>query len=349
MTVMGVDIGGTGSRVTLDGRGLSGPGAGVGGGGSSVPRLVDELTGAAWREWPDAVARVSAVGIGATGVASLVDDPAGLADGLSRRLGVPVALASDAVTAHLGALDGRGGSVVVLGTGAVAVGHPGPDADGVYLPQWRRVDGWGHLLGDRGSGAWVGRKALETAARAVDGVIAPDGADGADAADGAALLRAAVRRFGEPSTWPAQFYTRDDRAGLMAGFARDVADLADGGDAASVSLLSRAGREAARSALAALDGGGLHSPDCLHCPRRVVLSGGFARAGGALTEGFRAEVADQVTGEVTVEEPAGSPLDGARVLARLAAAGLLRSQAGLVWNARHTEDSQAYRARPATL
>src|SRR5699024_9045159 len=147
----------------------------------------------------------------------------------------------DAVTAHLGALDGRGGAITVLGTGAIALGHPGSDDHGHWCPGWSRVDGWGHLFGDRGGGAWLGRLGLELALRTHDGVDEY----------GSVLLEAAIRRFGLPASWPGRFYTRSDRAGLLAEFATDVAEAARSGDAASAELLDGAGREAARSALAA--------------------------------------------------------------------------------------------------
>lgn len=182
------------------------------------------------------------VGVGATGLASLVTDPDVLVSEVARQTGAPAVLAIDAVTAHLGALDGAGGAVVALGTGAIAVGHPGAARNGNLPPQWRRVDGWGHLLGDRGGGAWLGRCGLELALRADDGL---------DAA-GEALLQAGRTRFGEPSTWPGQLYTREDRAGVLAEFARDVVQVADAGDPAAQELLDRAGREAASSAAAAL-------------------------------------------------------------------------------------------------
>src|SRR5699024_4099750 len=72
-----------------------------------------------------------------------------------------------------------------LGTGAIAVGWDGEDG-------WRRVDGWGHLLGDRGGGAWLGMRGLNRARAALDGT---------DAAR-AALLRAATWRLGEPLEVP---------------------------------------------------------------------------------------------------------------------------------------------------
>lgn len=101
--------------------------------------------------------------VGAAGFASLGDGlRAELPGALEREFGVrTVALVADAVTAYTGALGPRPGAVVAAGTGLVAIGTD--------LKSWRRADGWGHLLGDCGGGAWIGRAGLEAALRAHDG------------------------------------------------------------------------------------------------------------------------------------------------------------------------------------
>jgi N-acetylglucosamine kinase-like BadF-type ATPase len=313
VSVLGIDVGGTGSRVALrraDGGArdeLAGPGVQVGADGSSVPEVVRALLRRAVARWPQETAALDAVGIGATGLASLVGRPADLVDVVRQETGAPAAVALDAVTAHLGALGGEGGAIVALGTGAIAIGHGGTGG----AVGWRRVDGWGHLLGDRGSGAWLGRHALEAALRAHDGVDAV----------GTALLEAGRRRFGDPRTWSGQLYTRPDRAGVLAGFAADVARLGAAGDPASRDLLATAGGEAAASVLAALG-------DDL--PARVALTGGVAQAEGVLTAAF----ADGVSArrpDVEVRRAQGDPLDGALHLARITAEQTVVAQEDFVW------------------
>lgn len=334
--VLGIDIGGTGSRVaiapfdanaasttaggaTADGVAaeplgvLTGPGVSIGAEGSNAPQQIRRLVVAAKEAWPDHVESIRGVGIGATGIASLSADVGELARSLVVEAKAEAAVAIDALTAHLGALSGCGGAVTVLGTGAIAIAHPGPDPQGMLLPKWRRVDGWGHLFGDRGGGAWVGRQALEAALKCHDGVDDR----------GAGLLEAARQRFGEPGTWPAQFYTRSDRAGLLAEFAVDVAGRAGAGDPVASALLAEAGREAARSAIAA-GGQGVDAAS------RVTLSGGLRRAGESLVEAFRAEALRLRPGAAVVE-PAGDPLSGALTLANLVGQRRLRPQPGVLW------------------
>lgn len=326
--VLGIDIGGTGSRVALaaleataagttDADGataeplytLTGPGVSIGVEGSNAPQQIRRLVSTAREAWPDSFESIRGIGIGATGIASLSTDVGELARSVATEAKAKTAVAIDAVTAHLGALGGSGGSVVVLGTGAIGIAHPGPAEQGVLSPTWSRVDGWGHLFGDRGGAAWIGRQALESALRTHDGVSAA----------GRTLLEAATVRFGPPASWPGQFYTRDDRAGRLAGFAADVAALALTGDPAAAGLMCAAGREAARTAVAASRASG-----------SIALTGGLAQAGGQLVSGFREE-AERLRPGVVVVEPKGDPLSGSLLLGRLAADGKLRQQDTVLW------------------
>ncbi len=70
-------------------------------------------------------------------------------------------LAHDSTTSFLGALGDRHGAVVAAGTGVVtlAVG-----------PRATALDGdLGYIMGDAGSGYWIGREALDAVMRAYDG------------------------------------------------------------------------------------------------------------------------------------------------------------------------------------
>lgn len=315
---LGIDLGGSGSRLAVVGgagprRELAGERVGVTGAGSSAPATALGLLRLARERWPEELAAVEGLGLGSTGLGTLVADPAALAGALRAELesarpadasAPAVAVAIDAVTAHLGALGGESGAIVALGTGAIAFGS---DGHGI----WHRVDGWGHLLGDRGGGAWIGRRGLEAALLAYDGVDA----------SGAALLAAARARFGEPLGWPAQLYTRDDRAGVLAGFVPDVVALAADGDGAALAIVSQAGAEAARSAAAALVPG---------LAPRVAATGGLFSAGGTLVERFGATLA-ALRPDAEVRAPLGDPLDGALLLAERAARGELVARAPSLW------------------
>ncbi len=126
------------------------------------------------------------------------------------------------MTAHAGALNGQPGTVLIVGTGVVALAI---DADGAL----RTADGWGPWLGDEGGGAWIGAAGLRAALRAHDG-----------RGPSTTLLDTARARFGAPQTWPAQF----NDAAALASFAPDV--LAAQDDAVALAIV-----DAAADALAA--------------------------------------------------------------------------------------------------
>ena len=68
----------------------------------------------------------------------------------------------DASIALAGALGGNPGIIIIAGTGSIAFGR---NADG----KTARAGGWGYLLGDEGSGFYIGQKALIAALKEYDG------------------------------------------------------------------------------------------------------------------------------------------------------------------------------------
>ncbi len=138
-----------------------------------------------------------------------------------------VLLAHDSTTSYLGALGPREGAVVASGTGAVTLAV-GPEAV-------RRVDGWGHLLGDAGSGFWIGREALTAVLRAHDQRGEPT-----------ALTEYAVEEFGDLSQLYLQVQADPSRVARIASWARRVSELA-ATDAVCARISTAAGRELATS------------------------------------------------------------------------------------------------------
>lgn len=241
-------------------------------------------------------ARLGAAAVGAAGLASLGDAlRAELPGALEREFGIGrVALAADAVTAYAGALGARPGAVVAAGTGLIAIGTD--------LTSWCRADGWGHLLGDCGSGAWIGRAGLEAALRAHDG--RPGGSIG--------LLGRAEELFGPVRGLPGQLYPRQDRPAVLASFAPHVAACADG-DPVAADILRAAARHMAGSAAAV-------------CPAtgepRVALTGGLLKMGDPLLVPLEAELAKRLPHARHVPA-AGDPLQGAVRIATDLATGAL--------------------------
>jgi len=317
--VLGVDSGGSGVRVALapaepgagpaalgHGPGAAAPAGAVAVAASDRPAVTSErgidaesllglvLPLAADLMRAAGAGTVAAVCVGAAGMASLGDDlrarlPGALRESLGARR---VALAGDAVTAFAGALGLRPGVVVAAGTGMIALG-----TDGVA---WRRADGWGHLLGDAGGGAWIGRAGLDAAMRAHDG----------RSGGSAALLARAQARFGPLTTLPGQLYPRADRAAVLASFAPEVARCAadeagDSEDGVAGAILRQAAAHILESAAAVRPGPG---------PFDLGLTGGLFRMGEPLLAPLRA-LAGRVLPDATLVPAAGDPLSGAVLIA----------------------------------
>ncbi|MEV1054256.1 BadF/BadG/BcrA/BcrD ATPase family protein [Streptomyces sp. NPDC049887] len=240
-----------------------------------------------------------AVAVGAAGMATLGDELRAVLPGaLSRELGVPqVALAADAVTAYVGALGQRPGVVVAAGTGLIATGTD--------LAGWRRADGWGHLLGDCGSGAWIGRAGLEAALRAHDG----------RAGGSPALLERLEAVFGPAAGLPGLLYPRTDRPAVLASFAPEVARCAPDDSVAARILADAADHIAAAAAAVCPPPAG---DDC-----QVALTGGLFRMGDPLLAPVRDALARQLPYARPVSA-AGDPLAGSLTVAAALACGTLR-------------------------
>jgi glucosamine kinase len=207
-----------------------------------------------------------------------------------------VRLTNDAELALTG-LDGAVGVAVIAGTGSIAVGR---DATG----RMARSGGWGHIMGDEGSGYELGRLALKAAARAADG-RGPQ----------TALLPAIMAewRLARPDAMIDRVYPEGDK-GLIARLSALVFAAAQAGDAVARGIVHDSAVELALTALAV--GEVLDFPD-----RRLPL----ALAGGLLLhEGdYRAMMLRRIrrrgpVGQIAlVAEPA---LSAARAAAQLTGA-----------------------------
>ncbi len=241
--ILAVDLGKTSCRAAAGGRRAEGAGAP----GLAAPggvRAAQAAILAVARELGSA-ATFAEVIVGAAGALAAPDAARALGDALLSSLRAErVAVTSDAVIAHAGALSGEPGVVLIAGTGVVALAI---GADGAL----RTADGWGPWLGDEGGGAWIGAAGLRAALRAHDGRGPSTG-----------LLDAARARFGAPETWPAQL----TGAAALASFAPDV--LAAQGDAAALAIVAAAADALAATARAVGDGpvamvGGLAAVEAL--------------------------------------------------------------------------------------
>lgn len=280
--VLVADIGKSTTRLARSSGGVvstpaTGPGiaglAAPGGAADAMSRLqacIDALGAAPSGETPVAVA----VGVAGALTAPTAADE--LAEALASRWKMPACVTSDVVTAHLGALAGAPGTILVAGTGAVAWSIS-PDGES------RLADGLGPDRGDRGSGYWIGRAGMTAA---LDGETSTT----------------LTRRW---RSHAAALTPQDDPGAPLAvadvaAFARTVLDAADSGDPAAEAIVADAIRELVATACSASADG-----DPVACLGGLTQHATFAR---------RLHTALQSAGR-RPQSSAGSALQGAALAA----------------------------------
>jgi glucosamine kinase len=167
---LGIDGGGTGCRAAVadvSGRILGEGQAGPANIASDLCQARANILSAATLALTAAIGAVQSAQVMPTlfaGLGLAGANAAGVVDRL--REGLPFArlrVETDAIAAVKGALQGRDGIVAALGTGSVFARQTGGTI--------RQIGGWGLVLGDEGSGAWLGRAALRLALRANEGFV----------------------------------------------------------------------------------------------------------------------------------------------------------------------------------
>jgi N-acetylglucosamine kinase-like BadF-type ATPase len=235
-------------------------------------------------------------GLGLGGVCS-PSESADVEAALRARLGEGPRLVAveDVVSAWSGAFGGEVGelprAVCIAGTGANCWGQNGRG-------ETASADGLGPLLGDRGSGYWIGEAALRHAGRVADGVVPADDFAAAvlahfEAEDIKALIRLV--------------YAPDFQRSAIAGLVPVV--LAHAQSGAARGILEAAGREMAATALAVLrqlSGEG-------EVRGEVALIGGVLAYAEPMTSAFNAVLAQEAPG-VRLVEAKYEPAVGAALL-----------------------------------
>ncbi|MGN6426752.1 MAG: N-acetylglucosamine kinase [Leifsonia sp.] len=288
--IVAVDLGKTTCRVRVAAAGRehtqSGPGAPGLAAEHGTERAFDAIAALldAREAGTDADAGPLSIGIGAAGAEAAPDAARRLAERVSGRWSASAVVASDVLTAHLGAFDGAAGTVLIAGTGAVAVGI-GTDGER------RRADGWGPWLGDDGSGRWIGQRGLAAALRAGDG-----------RGEQTVLAEDAVALAGSLDALPG-FVGDGDAARRLASFAPTVLRRGTDGDPVASGIVAEAVRLLAGTAAAVTPRGGV-----------VAVVGGLADDALFL---HALEAALDRAG-LAPRRPLGSAIDGAAILARRA-------------------------------
>lgn len=285
--VVGVDVGGTSTRAlvaTLDGE-IRGRGRAAG--GNPTARPADQAATALAAAVTDALdgidpAAVEAVVLGVAGGGAL-DDPASAAhfDRVWREAGVLCApqLVGDLAIAFASATPEADGSVIVSGTGAAAASIRDHQLT-------RTADGYGWLLGDVGSGFWIGRESVRRTLSRIEAGLPPtvmnegvlDALLGADRPESStATVRDVIRAVS--TRHPVE----------LAGLVKVVEESAELGDGGAVAIIEHASTEL------------LLTLERVREPAEttpLVMVGGVLREGSAVGRSLRALVAEHFAGPV---------------------------------------------------
>lgn len=240
---LGIDGGGTTTRAVIIDENMQELGRGEAGSSNhysvGVERAVENIrqaVAAALRVAGVAQNEIVSLGLGLAGACTDAEQ------NLLRAAIAPVcptpklAIDEDVVAAQAGAFGGGAGAVCIAGTGANCFGI---NENG----QRARVDGLGPLLGDRGSGYWIGEQTLRTICKMEDGIVPKSPLlekvlQQLEAADVAGLVQLV--------------YQPDFERDRIAGLAPVVMQLSQEDDNASTGILQSAGRELAATTIAVL-------------------------------------------------------------------------------------------------
>lgn len=301
--VLGIDAGGTKTVCQLaddQGRVLSevrGPGANLQAAGElQVEKVIHDVMEEAIG---DRDIRPTAICLGIAGVDR--QDDAAIVRGIMKRIGFKarVVVVNDALVALEAGIPGEPGVVIISGTGSIAYGR---NREG----RAARAGGWGYVLGDEGSGYWIGRAALRAVLREAD-----------QRGPKTALTPLLLRHFGvtQAQNLLHEVYHTNLKPSAIGSLAECVQQAFGDGDQAAIGIL--------RSAADELEGSGLSVARRLELPGQpflFLLSGGIFRAVPWLKDELQRRLPVSARGS-TVRLLDREPAAGAVVLALQEARG----------------------------
>ncbi len=238
MPVLGIDVGGTKTvclladeqaRIVAEGRE---EGANLQGAGELA---LEKVLHSVMEQTLDGTGVLpSAICLGIAGVDRASDEA--VVRGIMNRIGYKarILVVNDALIALQAGVGDAPGVVIVSGTGSIAYGRN-------ERGEASRAGGWGYVLGDEGSGYWIGRLALRAVVRHADG-----------RGRATSLTPRLLAHFGvqRASELIRQVYHEELSPRSIAAAAKYVQQARDEGDAVAVGLLNRAAEELMTAAAA---------------------------------------------------------------------------------------------------
>ncbi|MBP6820762.1 MAG: hypothetical protein KA368_04430 [Acidobacteria bacterium] len=303
---LGVDGGGTNSRAAIvdeagivRGEGRSDAANLLRVGLESAVFHIHQAVSEACREAGIEVSQIAAACIGLAGV-SQPDYHRQMLDALKTALPIPaIQLETDARVALAGATDNQPGVVIIAGTGSIACGI---NSRGRFA----RAGGWGPIMGDEGSGNYIGRRALEAVMMSYD-----------FRGEATSMTAPVLRHFGVSS--PPELTTviydsspkeKGEVQAKIAQLSRIAVQAAEQGDEVAIGILRDAASELAKTAIAVIDQLRMESDTF-----RVAYVGGVFEAGELILKPLREEI-QKLAPKAEVAPPLDPPVIGAAKMAQ---------------------------------
>lgn len=195
---------------------------------------------------------------------------------------------NDGFAALLGATGGKPGILVIAGTGSIAFGVN-------EAHETARAGGWGHRVGDEGSGYWIAKKAIIAVLKAADGRGEPT------ALTGLMLPYIGLARVDELFNWTYGPLYSVDKVGELSVL---VSEAADQGDPVAQDILRGAGEELFQSVRAVSE-----QLQMRHKPFQMILQGGVLQNDDRVRK-LVVERISQYASHVLFEEAHNDPIYG---------------------------------------
>lgn len=161
-----------------------------------------------------------------------VENPRPIEEALRLAFDVPFTIVNDGIIAHAALLQGENGMMTISGTGSVSIGK--------YNEQVVMKGGWGHLLGDLGSGYWISLEAFKKMTEEEDENLPHSRTT---------LMLLEKLNYQEGKEIKKYIYSSTKSE--IASFVPSIVELANQDDKWAQYILSEAGRHLAKTTLAA--------------------------------------------------------------------------------------------------
>ncbi|MDP9740486.1 UNVERIFIED_ORG: N-acetylglucosamine kinase-like BadF-type ATPase [Bacillus sp. B2I3] len=159
-----------------------------------------------------------------------VENPQGIKSALSKAFMAPFTIVNDAIIAHAALLKGNDGILTISGTGSVSIGiHEGIE---------KSAGGWGHILGDEGSGYWIAMQAFIRMTQEED-----------EGYEYSHLTESILKKLGYLSVMELKKFIYSATKSEIAAFVPLIVQHAEKGDGFSQNILNQAGYHLAKQTL----------------------------------------------------------------------------------------------------